>query len=126
MIPITPTGSRVDLDVDIRAHPSELFAGDSQRLACEEIENLAGPRNLSRRLGQRLALFAGEETSEFVPPGEDFRGSAQQNIVSLLRGRARPSGKRGMGGPYRSRGLIGVALRIFADDVVRVRGIDVP
>ena len=61
------------LDVDVRAHRSELLAGDSQRLAGEEIEDLAGPGDFADRLGQRLALFAGEEAAEFVAPGEDFQ-----------------------------------------------------
>src|SRR5208282_1900855 len=114
------------LDVDVRAHGRELFARDSQRLAGEEIEDLAGPRDLADPLGQRLALFAGEETAEFVAPGEDFQGGAQQNIVSLLRRRARPSRESGVGGLYRRAGLIGVGLGAFADNVVCVRRIDVP
>ena len=125
MMPTTPTGSRVTSMSTFGRTRGEFLAGNSQGLAGEEVEDLAGPHDFADGFGQRLALFASEQAAEFVAPRQDFCGCPRQDVVPLLRRRARPCRKGGVGGRDRGVSLSGVGLRIFADDVVRVRRIDV-
>ena len=66
MSPTTPTGSRVTSTSTPGRTEASRSPRDAQRLAGEELEDLAGARGLADRLGQRLALFAGEQRAEFV------------------------------------------------------------
>ena len=68
-----------DLDVDARAHGGELLAGEAQRLAGEEGEDLAGAGRLADALGQRLALLARQQAAEFLLAGEDLVGGLLQD-----------------------------------------------
>ena len=65
-----------DLDVDVGPDRGELLAGNSQRLASEEVEDLAGSADLVRRFRQGLALLAGEKARQFLAPREDLRRGA--------------------------------------------------
>ena len=114
-----------DLDVDIRPDAREFLARDPQRFASEEVEDLPGPRRLADPLGQRLALLAREQPPELLAAGEDFGRNAQKDVVSLLGRGPRPGGKGRMRGLDRGVGLRVVGLRVFADEVVRVRRVDV-
>ena len=91
-----------DLDVDVRPDAGELLARNPQRFAGEEVEDLPGAGRLADRLGQRLALFAREQPAELLAAGEDFGRDAQQDVVALLRRRARP-GRERRHAPPRSR-----------------------
>src|SRR5204863_6371047 len=53
-----------DFDADARAHRLHDFARNAQRLAGEELEDVAGAHHLADRLRQRLAFLAREEIAE--------------------------------------------------------------
>src|SRR5208282_409420 len=59
-------------DVDVRPHAGELLAGNSQRLAGEEVEDLACPGCFPDALGERLALLARKQASELLPPRQEL------------------------------------------------------
>ncbi len=113
------------LDVDVGAHAGEFLAGNAQGLAGEEIEDLRGARDFADRLGQRLALFAREQSPQFFAPRRDFQRGAQQDVMSLLRRRARPGGEGRTRRGDRVVDLRRIGLGVFAHDVVGVRRIDV-
>ena len=113
------------LDVDVGPHAREFLARDPQGFAGEEVEDLPGSSRLANSLWKRLAFLARKQASELLAAGENFGRSAQQDVVALLRRRARPGGKRRMRGLDRGVRLSRVGLCVFADDVIRVRRVDV-
>src|SRR5207248_6977925 len=53
-----------DLDADAGAHRLHDLAGDAQRLAGEELEDVGRAHHFARRLRQRLALLARQQIAE--------------------------------------------------------------
>ena len=126
MMPTTPTASRVISTSTPGTNAGEAVAGDAQRLAGEEVEDLRGARRLAQRLGQRLAFLARQQ----VARARRVRAaiSAEMRINASWRASgvgARPGGK---GGSRRGDGgveLGGARLGVEADDVVGVGRVDV-
>ena len=65
-----------DLDVDAGAHGGELLAGQPQRFAGEELEDLAGARDLADALRQRLAFLARRAAGRARPCARGSRREA--------------------------------------------------
>ena len=114
-----------DFDIHTGSGGGELLAWNSQSFAGEKIKYMPGAGGFANRLGQRLALLAGEQLAKLLATRKDLGRGAQENIVPFLRRRARPSRKGGVGRLDRGVGLRGVGLRVFAHDVVCVRRVDV-
>ena len=125
MMPTTPSGSRVTSMSTLGRTLANFSPGIRKRFAGEEVEDLPGARRFADPFRQRLAFLARQQTSELLAPGENFGRNLEQDVVALLRRRARPGGKRRMRGLDRRIGLGGVGLSVFADDIVGVRRIDV-
>ena len=95
--PTTPTGSRVtSTSMPGRTLGSDL-AGEPQRLAGEEVEDLPGAHRLADAFGQRLALLARQQPAELVLAREDLVGGLLQDVVALLDAGARPGREGGLG-----------------------------
>jgi hypothetical protein len=113
------------LDLDAGPHTRDLLAHQPQRLAGEEIENLTGPGHLSDTFGAGLAFLARQKLAKLFLARHDFIGNFLQRIMTLLRRRARPAGRGRLrcsdGGACLSR----IGLRVFSDDVIGIRRIDV-
>ena len=120
-----PEGLARDLDIDVRPDAREFLARNPQGFAGEEVEDLPGSGRFANSLRKRLALFARKQAPELLTAGENFGRNAQQDVVALLRRRPRPGWKGGARGFDRAVRLHSVGLRVFADDVVGVRRIDV-
>ena len=127
MMPTTPTGSRVISTSTPGRTDGTLLAGQAQRLAGEEREDLAGARDFADAFRQGLAFLARQQAAELVLAREDFDAEILfEDVEALLRRRARPGREGGLGGGDRLLGLRLVGLGVFADDIVGVGGIDVP
>ena len=124
--PTTPTGSRVtSTPTPGRTEGTHVAAG-AQRLAGEELEDVAGARDLADGLGQGLAFFARQQVAELVARAPGSRLPAASRMSKRCCGVDRPQARlrlRG-GGDGRAR-LRGIGLRVLADHVARVRRVDV-
>ena len=110
---------------EARPHARHDLAGEPQRLAGEEIEDLPGAHRLADALGQRLALLAGEQAAELLAPLENLVAGRLEDVVALLDARARPRRERRLGGGDGALGVVGAAARVVADDLVGVGRVDV-
>ena len=63
--------------------PGTHLAGEPQRLAGEEIEDLRGADRLADAFGERLAFLAGQQPAELLLAGEDLVGGLLQDLVAL-------------------------------------------
>ncbi len=123
--PTTPTASRV-ISTSRPGRTEAPFSPESRkRLAGKEREDLSGARDLADALRQCLAFLSRQQATEFVLAGEDFGGDAVERVKPLLRCRARPFGERRLGRGDRLQRLGRIGLRIFADDVIGIRRVDV-
>ena len=115
-----------DLDADARAHAGHLLAGEPQRLAGEEIEDLPGARR-PRRSPSGSVLPSSRASSR---PSSSLRARISLRRVSRMSCRScgasatRP-GTRPCAAAIAVSRLRRVRLGILADDVVGVGGIDV-
>ena len=122
--PTTPTGSRV-ISTSTPGARRQLLAGQAQAFAGEELEDLAGARDLADALGQGLALLAGQQAAELVLAGDDLVADALEDVVALLDRRARPGREGVMRRRDRALGIGGRGAGELAHHVVGVRRIDV-
>ena len=68
-------------------HRGDQLAGGPQRLAGEELEDLAGAADFTARLGRRLALFTRQQIAKLGLTRQDFRADAIEGVRALLRRR---------------------------------------
>ena len=116
-----------DLDADARAHRGHDLAGEAQRLAGEELEDLRGADGLADALGAGSCpprATAGGRARPCAPGSRCRR--LRQDLVRAAAGR---SGTMPGTRPWRRRWPLRACARsaagIFADDVVGVRRVDV-
>ena len=114
-----------DFDADARAYRGHDFTSQAQALAGEELEDVAGARDLANAFGHGLAFFTGQQGAEFFTPGQDFGADLVQRIGSGLDVAGRPGGEGGLGGLDRGIELRGIGLGVVADDVGNIGRIDV-
>ena len=125
MMPTTPTGSRVMVDLDAGPDARHDFAGQAQRFAGEEIEDLPCPHRLADAFGKRLALLARKQAAELLAPLQNLVAGRLEDVVALLDARARPRREGRLGGGNGALGVVGAAAGIVADDLVGVGRVDV-
>jgi hypothetical protein len=112
-------------DTDAGPHRCDRLAADAQCLAGEELEDVARAHDLAGRLGQGLAFLARQQVAELALARQDLAAGRVEDVEALLRRRHAPAGKRRARRGDRRARLLGVGLRVLADHVARVRGIDV-
>ncbi len=61
-----------------------MLAGESDRLAGEELEDLTGARHFAGGFGKRLSLLPGQEPAEFVLAREDLTPHKIERREALL------------------------------------------
>ena len=105
-----------------RGHP---LAGKAQRLAGEELEDLAGARRLADAFGQRLALLARQQLAELLPALQDLVAGRVEQVEALLRRAPRPGREGRLGGRDRPLRQRPVGARVLADHVVQIGRVDV-
>src|SRR5690606_17808241 len=96
-----------------------------QRLAGEELENVARAGGLANAFRQGLALFARQQPAQLFLARQDLVADRVQDVGAALAGSAGPFVGGRVGGGDGLAGLGGVGLRILADDVGQVGGVDV-
>ena len=92
-----------DLDLDAGPHRGQLLAGEPQRLAGEELEDLPGARRLADAFGQGLALLARRAAARARPCGRGSRCRSGRARRSAPAGVAARPGREGRLAPRRSR-----------------------
>ena len=111
--------------LESRSDRVDHLTGVAQRLTAVELQDLPGPHHLAARLGQGLALFAGEQVTELVgtrttsSPARSRTSARSCGVANAHRGSA-CSGRAD-----RRLGIGCVAVRVLADDVRGVTGVDV-
>ena len=90
MMPTTPIGSRVISTSTPGRTDGSFSPPDAQRLAGEELEDLAGARRLADAFGQGLALLARQQLARARPCARGSRcRCASSDVGALLRRRPR-------------------------------------
>src|SRR5690606_19215573 len=112
-----------DFHVHARTCRSQLLAGDAQRLAGEELEDLPGARGLADALGQGLAFLARQQPAQFLLARQDFAADRVEDVGALLRTGQRPRRQRRVRRVHRLRRLRGVEPAVVADRARQVRRI---
>ncbi len=126
MRPMTPSGSRVISTSTPGRTDGSFLAGEAQRLAGEELEDVAGAHRLADAFGQRLAFLAREEPPELVLAREDLVAGAIEDVRALLDVAAAPRpGNACFAAAIAVARLRGVGLRVFADHVGQIGRIPV-
>jgi hypothetical protein len=114
-----------DFHTHAGAHRWQHLARKAQGLACEEIEDLRGAEGLADPFGQRFPLLSRQQAAQFILARQNLVRSRAQDAVPLCRARARPCRERRLCRRNRGFGLGGAGAGVMADDVARVRGVDI-
>ena len=113
------------VDLDARPDRGHALARKAQRLAGEELEDLAGAARLADAVGERLALLAREQLAELLPALEDLVADGVEKIEALLRRAPGPGRKRRLGRGDRLLGKRPIGARVDAHDVAQIGRIEI-
>src|SRR5262249_58244201 len=105
---------------DTGPRAGHLLAGDAQRLAGKERENLRRAHGLADTFDQRLAFLARQKLSELVLAGRDLVRDHHQRVIARLWIGARKAVARSLGSGDRGLRVGAGRARIFADDLLEV------
>jgi hypothetical protein len=114
-----------DFHADVGAHRGHDLAREAQAFAGEELEDVAGAGGFADAFGAGLAFFARKQGTEFFLAGEDFAADLVERIGACLDAAGGP-GREGGGGS--SHGIVdvrGITLRVLAQHVGQVAGVEV-
>ena len=114
-----------DLDADARTDRRQALAGEPQAFAGEEVEDLGGADRFADRLGQGLALLAGEQRAKFFLAGENLVARLSQDRMTLEDAGARPGRKGCLCRRNRGPHVVRRTLCVETDHVIGVGGIAV-
>src|SRR5207302_986191 len=110
-----------EADADARAYRLHHFAGNAQRLAGEELEDVGGAHHLAGRLRQRLAFLAREQIAELGLAAQYLRADRIERIEAALWRAGRPGGNRGLRGADRLGRLRLAGAGVAPDHIARIR-----